>query len=198
MTRKRHLTCVAALLVLVSSAFVGCRDEERRAREAAVVELPGPVAGAGAVSDPATAVRRVFEADEAFSARYVRVRHGDAAGWLAGQVAYARALQALSLNGTPEDFAEAFRRHQAAWTAYAAYLETVPSDRIGLFLDPGQARRPENVELARTASNLNKEISASWVQVEMIASTLGIGEGPSLRAPPAPVGSARKLIRSRQ
>ncbi len=198
MTCKRHICCAAALLVLVCSVLVGCRDREREEKEAAVVEIPGPVAGPGGTLDPATAVRRVFEADTAFSIRYIQVRYRNAADWLAGHLAYAREMAAISLDGTPWDFADAFRRHQDAWTAYAAHLETIPSDRIGMFLDQKVARWPENADLVRAASELNREISASWMQVEMIASTLGVGEGSSMSAPPAPVGSARKLIGTRR
>ena len=196
MTCKRQLPRIAVLLAVAGVILVGCRDSERQVREAAVVELPGAGAVASPAGDPGAAVRRVLEADEEPSARYIKVRYGDAAGWLAGHLAYAREMEAISLDGTPVDFAEAFRHHQEAWAAFAAFLEAAPKDRLGMFLDPAAARTAEDQAVLRRAAELNQAISATWTQVEMIASTLGVGEGPTLRAPPAPVGSAHRLIRS--
>jgi hypothetical protein len=198
MTCKRHILYVAALLALLSVASVGCRDKERKAREAAVVELEGSGPGVRAEGDQRTRVRRVLDADAAYSGQYVQVRYSDATQWLEGHVAYAREMGEISLEGTPEAFSDAFRRHQEAWAAYAAHLRTVPSDRLGMFLDQAEARRPENVDLIRRSAELNQEISASWSEVEMLASTVGVGEGLSTRAPPAPVGSTRKLIGTRR
>ncbi len=198
MTCKRHILHAAALLTVLCIVAIGCRDEERKAREAAVVELEGAAPSVRAEGDHRTRVRRVLDADTAYSRQYIQVRYPDAPRWLEGHLAYAAEMGSISLDGTPKDFSDAFHRHQEAWAAYAAYLQTVPSERLGMFLDQAVARRPENVDIVRRAAELNQEISASWVEVEMLASTVGVGKGPSTRAPPAPVGSTRKLIGSRR
>jgi len=196
MTCKRHILRAAILLAVLCVAAIGCRDKERKAREEAVVELEGSPPGPRAEGNHRTRVRRVLDADAAYSQQYIQVRYPDAPKWLDGQVAYAREMGAISLDGTPKDFSDAFQRHQDAWAAYVEHLLTVPAERLGMFLDETESRRPENAELIHRAKELNREISDSWVEVEMRASTVGVGKGPSTRSPPAPVGSARKLIGS--
>jgi len=184
-----------SLLLLLAPAILGCGS--CGGDGGAEGEGPGEARPAAA-EEPAAAIRRVLEADEAFSSRWIRRRYRNAASWVDGHVTYAREMGALPLTGTPPDFADAFRRHQEAWAAYADLLETTPPERTAAFLDRDLAARPENRELLREAAALNEDISTTWTEVEMWASTRGIGSGPSLRSPPAPVGSARRLMGRRK
>jgi len=185
----------AALLFLLAPLLSGCGDDDPRARDAVI---PRASPDSGAARDPVASIRRVLEADEAYSSRYIRRRYPNAASWVEGHRTYAREMGAISLEETPTRFAEAFRRHQEAWAAFAAWLETIPPGRADMFLDRSLVALPENRAMARKAATLNQEIATTWVEVEMRASTRGIGDGPSLRSPPAPVGSTRKLMGRRK
>lgn len=48
------------------------------------------------------------------------------------------------------------------------------------------------------AASLDPEISTTRTEVEMTAGSRGVGDGPSLDAPPPPVGSGRRLLSPRR
>lgn len=198
MSCKRHIRVAAALLLFAIPLLCGCGDSERREREATVVELSGPGEESDQEGSTAEAMRRVLEADETLSKRYIQVRYQDPASWLEGHLKYARKMGAISLVGTPRAFSESFVRHQAAWAAYVAHLETAPSEALDAIMDPERRRRLAGNEAVRRAALLNGEISTTWTEVEMTASSRGIGDGPSLDAPPPPVGSADRLFAPRR
>lgn len=193
---KRQILWTAALLAVLAAGPGGCRDADRKAKEAAVVELQGPGPGRRAGGAHSDAVRRVLEADEALSEQYIQVRYADPITWREGHLEYAREMNAISAEGAPRGFTEGFREHQEAWEAYAAFLVTIPVAQLDALMDRGAARRPENAAVVNRARALNQDISSTWAAVEMQAGTVGVGEGASLRAPPAPVGSSRKLLGS--
>ena len=181
-----------ALAFVLTLMVTGCQDEatpqDEGTQEAAQA---GPAA-----DDPAVGIRRVLDTDSALSNRYVsRRRSSDYEVWLKGQRTYAAAMGAISLEGTPVDFADAFRSHQAAWAAYTDFLTGLSEDELSVDSTRDRARKPDVEATRRKSLRLDREISTTWFEVEMVASTFGVGKGPALRAPPTPVGSTDKLIR---
>jgi hypothetical protein len=198
MTCKRQILWAAALLVLLAAAPAGCREPDRKAKEAAVVELQGPGPERHPGGSHRHAVRTVLKADKALSERFIQVRYPDPIQWRDGHLAYAREMNAISVEGTPRGFADAFRRHQAAWDTYAAFLAPIPTARLGVLLEGGAAGRPEDAALVDQARALNEDISSTWAAVETEARAAGAGRKHSRREPPAPVGSPHKLLGTRR
>lgn len=183
----------AALALLLTLAAVGCRDETAPQDEAAKESVRAEPAADG----PAVQIRRVLDADSALSDRHIRQsRSSDYETWLEGPMTYTAAMGAICLEGTPADFAEAFRSHQVAWAAFTGYLAGLTEDEFAAVNDLKRASAPQVTAIIRRMAELNREISTTWLEVEMVASTFDVGKGPALRAPPTPVGSTHKLINS--
>jgi len=181
-----------ALAVVLTLMVTGCQNEtapqDETRQESAKAE---PEA-----DDPAVQIRRVLDADTVLSKRYLREQRSfDYRVWLENQRTYAAEMGAIRLEGTPRDFADAFRSHQAAWAAFTGYLAGLTEDEIVAIRARDRAGEPLANAIMQRSKELHGEIATTWGEVEMVAGTFGVGKGPSLRAPPTPVGSTHKLIR---
>ena len=183
----------AALALLLALAAVGCRDEAAPQDEAPKESVKAEPAADG----PAVQIRRVLDTDTAVFGRFKSQRRSsDYEVWLEGQRTYTAEMSAISLEGTPADFADAFRNHQAAWAAFTGYLTSFTEDDFTAFVARDRGGEPRVKAMRQRYTELNQEISTTWSEVEMVASSFGVGKGPAFGAPPTPVGSTRKLINS--
>ncbi|MBM4370559.1 MAG: hypothetical protein FJ098_02845 [Deltaproteobacteria bacterium] len=177
----------APRLLLAAMIMAGCGGHEDPRPPAT------PPAEEAAAPSPGDAVRRVLEADEALSERLQRRRPGRT-GWVAGQRDYAAAMAMIPLEGTPRRFSEAFRRHQEAWRAFGDFLGARSPWEIEALARGEAPSAPRGPELLRSSRELGREIASTWADVQAEAALLGAGDGPTLQAPPPPVGSTRRLL----